>query len=76
MLAQAYPMAAPGVPASGAGEDHKTIDRIIYLASLASERLAIEPMMDTLRAITASWEPTEPLSTKDRDSAERPGDEA
>lgn len=50
--------------------DHSLIDRIIYLGSLASVRRDIDPMMDTIRGITASWQPEHPLATQDRSALE------
>jgi hypothetical protein len=47
-------------------QDRALIDRIIYLGSLASERSAIDPMMETLREVTAHWQHTEPLTQTDR----------
>jgi hypothetical protein len=46
--------------------DHTLIDTTIYLASLASERRSIDPFLDTVRAITARWKPSTPLSEEDR----------
>ncbi|HSX01010.1 MAG TPA: hypothetical protein VLF67_02095 [Candidatus Saccharimonas sp.] len=46
------------------------IDRIIYLASLASQRTTIDPLMDTLRAVTATWSGEQPLDTSKQASLE------
>ncbi len=35
---------------------HEQIDRIVYLASLTSKFDEVDPMMDDLRSITASWD--------------------
>lgn len=47
-------------------QDQKLIDGIIRLASLASVRERIDPMLDTLRAITAKLGPNQPLNDTDR----------
>ncbi len=43
-------------------QDRQLVDRILYLGSLASRRQDIDPLMDTLRVVTASWNPVQPLS--------------
>jgi len=43
--------------------DHSLVDRIIYLTSLVSDPVAVDPMLDTLREITAKMQPTDPLSS-------------
>lgn len=55
--------ALPTIPVADMNEQieyakqrHAQIDRIIYLASLASKPDDIEPMMDDLRVITATWD--------------------
>ena len=47
-------------------EDRKLIDRITYLASLASEGHLVDDMLDALRKITARWDNTAPLDGADR----------
>lgn len=47
-------------------QDQQQIDRIIYLASLASEREKIDPMLDTLRIITAKIQPGSSLPKADK----------
>ncbi|HSX02503.1 MAG TPA: hypothetical protein VLI05_04290 [Candidatus Saccharimonadia bacterium] len=47
-------------------EDQQLINRIIYLASLASELRVIDPMLDRLRGVTASYNRDQPLQDKDR----------
>lgn len=42
-------------------QDRALIDRITYLASLASEGKVIDPMLDSLRRITAAWDNSQPL---------------
>ena len=46
--------------------DRALVDRIGYLASLASDKQAIDPMLDSLRAITARWTPPTPLTNSSR----------
>ncbi len=48
------------------GEDHKLINRIVYLASLASEVQVIDPMLDQLRNVTANYDRGQPLQDNDR----------
>ncbi len=55
--------AAPATP----DPDQEIIDQIIYLASLASNRREIEPMMDSLRSVTATREANQPLTDQERD---------
>lgn len=47
-------------------QDHALIDRITYIASLASESKVIDPMLDSLRKITSAWKGDEPLENPDR----------
>ncbi len=46
----------------------QTIDRIIYLASLASDKMAIDPMLDTLRTITVKGTTGQNISKQDQAS--------
>jgi hypothetical protein len=55
-------------PTTGTAPDNpqrKRVDRILYLASLASRRDDIDPMMDTLREVTAHWQVGQPLAPQD-----------
>lgn len=54
--------------ATPAKDDQKLIDKIVYLSSLTSVQSDIDPMMDTLRLITARWQPPQPLPPEDRES--------
>ncbi len=49
----------------GVNQSHEQIDRITYLASLASSHEGIDEMMDTLRRITARWDQSKALSAGD-----------
>src|SRR5688572_17658278 len=42
-------------------QDREQIERVTYLASLASNYQAIDGMMDALRSVTAIWDGTSPL---------------
>lgn len=44
--------------------DDQLIDRIIYLASLASNRREIDPLMNNLRTVTANRQSGEPLTAQ------------
>ncbi len=46
-------------------EVQKLIDRILYLASLASSR-DVEPLLDTMRKVTANWKEGEPMNPVDQ----------
>ncbi|HET8670022.1 MAG TPA: hypothetical protein VFM05_05175 [Candidatus Saccharimonadales bacterium] len=46
--------------------DRQIIDEIIYLASLVSEHRAVDPILDVLRAVTATMQPNMPLPEADR----------
>lgn len=51
---------------SGINEkDQLLINRITYLASLASESKVIDPMLDSLRQVTARWNRSGPLEKAD-----------
>ncbi|HJQ08112.1 MAG TPA: hypothetical protein VJ836_01370 [Candidatus Saccharimonadales bacterium] len=47
------------------------IDRVVYLGQLASDSRAIDPMMDTVRMITARWQPAQPLADADKAALEK-----
>lgn len=47
-------------------DDHRLVDRIVYLGSLASDKHTVDPMLDALRVITANWHSEAPLDAKDR----------
>lgn len=40
----------------------KLVDRIIYLASLASKRDDVDPMLETLREVTSTWDRTQSIT--------------
>ena len=44
---------------------HALIDRILYLASLASKRQDVDPMLDTVRDVTSRWNGDAPLAAAD-----------
>src|SRR5688572_10197956 len=46
-------------------ETHKLIDRIMYLSSLASSK-DVEPLLDTLRKVTAGWKEGETMNPADQ----------
>src|SRR5688572_13387805 len=46
-------------------EVQKQINRILYLASLASSR-DVEPLLDTMRKVTASWKEGETMNLADQ----------
>ena len=46
-------------------QDREQIDRITYLSSLVSKFEDVDPMMDVLRSITASWDGSTPLDAVD-----------
>ncbi len=48
-------------------QDRDQIERVTYLASLASNYQAIDAMMDALRSVTADWDGTSPLSSAQTD---------
>ncbi len=54
------------MPESGYLDDRQLVDNVRYLASLTSETTAVDPVMDTLRTITARWDGTTALDEKDR----------
>ncbi len=47
-------------------EVQKLINQIMYLSSLASSRQEVEPMLDTLREITARWKSDETMPAADQ----------
>lgn len=47
-------------------DDRKLVDGIIYLSSLVSESKAIDPMLDSLRNVTADWDSKIPLEHSKR----------
>jgi hypothetical protein len=47
-------------------EQLSCIDAVTYLATLASDRQAIDPLLDKLRAVTAGIEPGQPISEKNQ----------
>jgi hypothetical protein len=64
-----YPnTSAPTLPQqlSPASDDDQLVDRIIYLASLASAQEAIDSIIEPLREVTARRQPDTPLSGEDR----------
>lgn len=46
--------------------DRQIIDTIIYLATLASERSVLDPLLNVLRIVTAKLTPDTPMSEEDR----------
>ena len=46
--------------------DRQLVDTVVYLASLTSQTEEIDPMLDSLRYITARWTQSEPLPVEDR----------
>jgi hypothetical protein len=66
MSPEAHAAPLPIGPNETPQHDRDLIDRIIYLGSLASERGAIDPMMETLREVTAHWQDTASLIAQDR----------
>lgn len=46
--------------------DERLIESVTYLASLASQPLAVDAVLDNLRMVTARAQPGQPLSTEDR----------
>lgn len=52
-------------------DDRKLVDSIVYLSALASEAKEIDPMLDTLRAITAKWRSDVPLNDENRHALEK-----
>lgn len=46
-------------------EVHKLISRIMYLSSLASSK-DVEPLLDTLRKVTAGWKEGEAMNPADQ----------
>ncbi len=61
----------PPIFASGNDQDRRLVDRITYLATLASRNKDIDAMMDTLREITAHWHAPAPLTPEDHAALER-----
>jgi hypothetical protein len=55
-------------PSTSASADHQLVDRIVYLSTLGSDRTVIDPLMDTVRIVTARWPADKPLSESDRAS--------
>jgi hypothetical protein len=54
-------------PAQGSLEaDKALVERIAYLGTLASDRSKIDPMMETLRIVTARWNSAQPLGDQER----------
>jgi hypothetical protein len=51
--------------------DGELVNRIVYLGSLVSVRTAVDSLLDTLRQITARWQPDSPLSNRDRRALEQ-----
>jgi len=63
---------APTQPANGfTGEQaDKLIERVTYLASLASRLEDVDPMMDALRSVTVRWHQSEQMSPNDQAALE------
>lgn len=57
----ATPLQASQPDQDGIARSRAQIDRITYLASLASRFEDIDPLMDTLRGVTATWDSAQPL---------------
>jgi len=57
--------------ADGIRDDKRLIASIVYLSSLASESKTVDPMLDTLRSVTARWDLKAPLSENDRTSLQK-----
>jgi hypothetical protein len=55
----------------GAAHDREIIDEIIYLASLVSERRAIDPLLDKVRAVTARLQVGGALGPKDQSNLQQ-----
>ena len=51
-------------------QDRRLTDTIVYLASLSASLEEIDPMLDTLRMVTANWNGQTPLPNKDREALE------
>ena len=45
-------------------DSQQVVDRITYLASLASQRAAIDPRLETLREVTATWDKSRPFTSE------------
>lgn len=52
--------------AANSESDRQLVDKITYLASLASKSEVIDPLLETLRMVTAHWEAGSPLNANDR----------
>ncbi|HSW66202.1 MAG TPA: hypothetical protein VLI54_03635 [Bacillota bacterium] len=52
-------------------QDKRLTDTIVYLASLSASLKDIDPMLDTLRMVTATWDGSSPLPNTDRDALEK-----
>lgn len=65
------PQTAPAPAATGTTIDRQLVDRILYLASLASRKNDIDSMMDILREVTAHWHDPEPLLPQDHAALEQ-----
>jgi hypothetical protein len=51
------------IAAKASSSDRQLVDKIVTLATLASRREDIDPMMDTLRKVTSFWSDALPLNT-------------
>jgi hypothetical protein len=51
---------------AGQNTDQNLLDVTIFLASQASERQVIDPLLDTVRSVTAQMRPGQPLTSADR----------
>lgn len=59
---------APAETSLTVEESKQQIERILVLAKLGSDPETIDPLLDTLRIVTAQWDETKPLGPDDQSS--------